>query len=128
MTVNITSSAAAIERPQPWRRTNLRHVLCVIAPLAVFVAPLPLETATHTALAITSFMILAWMTEIMDPALVGLIGCYLYWALRTVPFEVAFSGFAADTAWFAYGATDARPRTVGLDGTPVRRSTTLRGG
>ena len=40
----------------------------------------------------------------MDHGLTGLIGCYLFWALGVVKFEVAFSGFADDTPWFLMGA------------------------
>ena len=49
-------------------------------------------------------MIIAWITEAMEYALTGLIGCYLYWALKVVSFDVAFSGFANDTPWFLFGA------------------------
>ena len=49
-------------------------------------------------------MIVAWITEAMDYALTGMIGCYLYWALKVVSFDVAFSGFANDTPWFLFGA------------------------
>src|SRR2546427_4891063 len=48
----------------------------------------------------TSFMIIAWVTEAIEFAVAGLIGCYLYWALGVVPFDVAFRGFATDTPWF----------------------------
>ena len=49
-------------------------------------------------------MILAWATEVMDHGLTGLVGCYLFWALGVVKFDVAFSGFADDTPWFLMGA------------------------
>src|SRR2546427_1467256 len=52
----------------------------------------------------TSFMIIAWVTEAIEFAVAGLIGCYLFWALRVVPFDVAFRGFATDTPWFLFGA------------------------
>src|SRR5207245_11149920 len=51
-----------------------------------------------------SFMIVAWITEAMEFALAGLIGCYLLWALGVVGFDVAFRGFATDTPWFLFGA------------------------
>src|SRR5207245_3479333 len=51
-----------------------------------------------------SFMIVAWITEAMEFALAGLIGCYLFWALGVVGFDVAFRGFATDTPWFLFGA------------------------
>ncbi len=49
-------------------------------------------------------MIVAWIAEPLDHAVTGLIGCYLFWALRVVKFEMAFSGFADDTTWFLFGA------------------------
>jgi anion transporter len=45
-----------------------------------------------------------WITEIMDHAVSGLIGCFLFWALSIVPFHTAFSGFADATPWFTLGA------------------------
>jgi len=38
-------------------------------------------------------------------ALTGLIGCFLFWALRVVKFDVAFGGFADETPWFLFGAS-----------------------
>ncbi len=87
----------------PWRVT-IGRILCVVVPIALWYAPLELEPAAKHALAITSFTIIAWITEALDHALTGLIGCYLYWALGVVKFNVAFSGFANDTAWFLFGA------------------------
>src|SRR5262245_21889282 len=76
----------------------------VVVPLVFWFLPLGLEPNAHHALAITLFMILAWATEILDPGITGLVGCYLFWALRVVPFDEAFSGFANDTPWFLMGA------------------------
>lgn len=78
--------------------------VCVIVPLAIGLLPFPIEANTQLALAITSFMILAWMTNIMDYAAAGLVGCALYWATGVVEPEVAFEGFANDTTWFVLGA------------------------
>src|SRR5262249_42585956 len=66
--------------------------------------PSELEPKAQHAIAITMFMILGWATEIMDHGLTGLIGCYLFWALGVVRFDIAFSGFADDTPWFLLGA------------------------
>jgi di/tricarboxylate transporter len=100
-----TTSIGSVAREQIARRAQIGRILCLVAPLVVLAAPLPVEPLTKHALAITSAIVLAWMTEATDPAVVGLIGCYLYWALGLVPFGVAFSGFANETAWFAFGAT-----------------------
>ena len=32
------------------------------------------------------------------------LGCYLFWFLGIVDFNIAFSGFARDTPWFLFGA------------------------
>jgi anion transporter len=73
-------------------------------PPLVWFTPLPLQPVTQHAFAIVGFMVVAWITRAMDYALAGLIGCFLFWALRIVTFPVAFSGFANDTAWFLFGA------------------------
>jgi solute carrier family 13 (sodium-dependent dicarboxylate transporter), member 2/3/5 len=90
-------------RKTSWR-VLMGRILCVVAPIALWFAPLSLEPTVKRALAIASFIIIAWVTEALDHALTGLIGCYLYWALGVVKFNVAFSGFANDTAWFLFGA------------------------
>jgi anion transporter len=68
-------------------------------------APLPIDLVAKRGLAIALFMVLAWITEVVDHAVAGLIGCFLFWALGVVRFDVAFSGFANDTPWFLFGAT-----------------------
>src|SRR6266571_697330 len=100
-----TQVAALQERAQVSTRANIGRVLCVFVPLVIWFAPFSIEAATKHGLAITSFMIVTWITEAMDYALAGLIGCYLFWALNVVTFSVAFSGFATDTPWFLFGAT-----------------------
>jgi anion transporter len=83
---------------------HLGRALCVAVPLMLWFAPLGIDPRAQHGLAIASFMILAWITEITDYAVSGLIGCYLFWALGVVPFAMAFRGFATDTAWFLFGA------------------------
>ena len=89
-------------------RTGLAKTLGWLAslaiPAALWFAPLPLTSASKHAIAITLFMIIAWAFEVLDHGLVGLMGCYLFWALGVVKVDVAFSGFADDTAWFVVGA------------------------
>jgi anion transporter len=91
-------------RPRTSRRVFIGRILCVVVPIALWFAPLELDPTAKRALAIASFIIIAWITEALDHALTGLIGCYLFWALGVVKFNVAFSGFANDTAWFLFGA------------------------
>ena len=85
-------------------RISAGRVLCVCVPLLLWFAPLAVDARTTHVFAIAAFMILAWITEAIDYALAGFIGCYLFWALGVVPFGVAFSGFATDTPWFLFGA------------------------
>jgi solute carrier family 13 (sodium-dependent dicarboxylate transporter), member 2/3/5 len=85
-------------------RANIGRLLCVAVPLVVWFAPIGIDTRMQHVLAIAAFMIVAWITEAIDYAVAGFVGCYLYWALGIVPFNVAFSGFANDTPWFLFGA------------------------
>ena len=100
----ITTSVSAVESKAISLRTAFSRAICVVVPLIIWFAPLNLEPATKHGLSISSFMLLSWITETMDYALAGLIGCYLFWALKVVPFDAAFSGFANDTPWFLFGA------------------------
>jgi solute carrier family 13 (sodium-dependent dicarboxylate transporter), member 2/3/5 len=97
------SLPATFEAKTAWLAWTGR-ILAVVIPVALWFAPLSLDPRVQHALAITSFMIVAWITEALDHALTGLIGCYLYWALGVVKIDVAFSGFADDTPWFLFGA------------------------
>jgi sodium-dependent dicarboxylate transporter 2/3/5 len=90
------------------RPSTLRAVfffICVAVPLAIWLAPFPIAPAAKGAMAISSFMILAWMTNVMEYGAAGLIGCLLFWATGVTKVETAFSGFANDTPWFLFGAT-----------------------
>ena len=78
--------------------------LSVGLPCALWFAPLPMDLTEKHALAIASFMIVAWITEVLPHAVTGIIGCYLFWVLKVVGFESAFSGFADQTPWFLFGA------------------------
>ena len=86
-----------------WRK-QIGAVLMIAVPLAIWFAPLNLDATPKHAIAIALFMIIGWATDALEHGLVGLIGCYLFWALGVVKVDVAFSGFADDTAWFIVGA------------------------
>lgn len=81
----------------------------VTAPLALLVLwylpPGTLETTPEAqhALAVVAFLIILWVTEVVDHGITALIGCYLFWFLGVAEFRVAFSGFTQDTPWFLYG-------------------------
>src|SRR6202790_4673342 len=84
------------------KRKIIGSMLSFAVPVAVWFAPLSLGPAATHALAISSFMVIAWITEGFPYALSGLIGCFLFWVLKVVPFESAFSGFADQTPWFVF--------------------------
>jgi anion transporter len=86
-----------------WRQ-RAGWILMLTLPAAIWFAPLGLAPAARHAIAISLFMILAWASEALSPGLAGLIGCYLFWALGVASVDVAFSGFADDTAWFLLAA------------------------
>jgi len=85
-------------------RKIIGSILAVAVPVILWFAPLNFDATSKHALAVAAFMIVAWITEPIPHALTGLIGCYLFWALKVVKFEVAFSGFADQTTWFLFGA------------------------
>jgi anion transporter len=82
----------------------LKQAVVVIVPVALWFAPLGLAPLAQQGLAITVFMVLGWIVEVTDYAIVGLIGCFLFWALGVAKIEVAFSGFADATTWFIFAA------------------------
>ena len=85
-------------------RKLIGYFFSIALPLALWFAPIPLAATAKHAMAISSFMIVAWITEVFPHALTGMIGCYLFWILNVVKFESAFSGFADQTPWFLMGA------------------------
>ena len=92
----------AVTRRSPEKRIG--WIVSLGVPIALWFAPIPLDALSKHALAVASFMIIAWITEVLPHALTGLVGCYLFWVLKVVNFETAFSGFADQTPWFLFGA------------------------
>ncbi|HEY3056358.1 MAG TPA: SLC13 family permease [Thermoanaerobaculia bacterium] len=80
------------------------RVLCIVVPIVFWFLPLNLAPPAQHAMAISLAMIIAWITQAHDHAIVGLIGCFLCWALKVTKFEVAFDGFSNSTTWFLFGA------------------------
>jgi anion transporter len=103
MDAAVKTAVETSKAERPARYPSL--LICVVLPLLFWFAPLPIEPAAQHALAVTLFMVLAWITEPVDHAVTGLIGCFLFWTLGIARFDVAFSGFANDTTWFLFGAT-----------------------
>ena len=79
-------------------------ILGIAVPVAIWMAPLNFGLREKHALAVSAFMIIAWISEVLPHALTGLVGCYLFWVLRVVGFNIAFGGFADQTPWFLFGA------------------------
>src|SRR6266446_1042783 len=101
-TKQLDSSAPALTSPSVLKLFGA--ALSIGLPIALWFAPLRLDLTEKHALAITIFMIVAWITEALPHAVTGIIGCYLFWVLKVVGFEAAFSGFADQTPWFLFGA------------------------
>ncbi|MGH8301473.1 MAG: SLC13 family permease [Steroidobacteraceae bacterium] len=80
------------------------RILCVLVPAAIWLSPLQVAPQTKHMFAVLAFMLIAWMTQATEFAVTGLIGCFLFWALGIVPFNVAFSGFTSQPAWFSFAA------------------------
>ncbi len=79
-------------------------ITMIVLPLILWFAPLGLEPRLQHGLALGAFVLVGWITQVIDPAITGLLGCWLAWTLKVVPFEIAFSGFATSTPWFLFGA------------------------
>ena len=78
----MTTAAAPVERRAELSlRGHLGRALSVVVPVLIWFAPLDIEATTKHGLAITSFMILAWITEALDHSVAGLISHLL--ALQT---------------------------------------------
>jgi solute carrier family 13 (sodium-dependent dicarboxylate transporter), member 2/3/5 len=105
MSASIAIAAAA---PAQERFGAIKIAGAIAAPLALLAlwsANLGLEPRGQHALAICAFMVVLWITETVPHAITGLIGCWLFWALKVAPIRVAFSGFASSEApWFLLGA------------------------
>ncbi|MGH9386540.1 MAG: SLC13 family permease [Vicinamibacterales bacterium] len=86
------------------RARAIAAVGVVAVPSAIWFGPWGLEGHAQHGLALMSFVLLGWMTHILEPAIIGLVGIYLAWALGVVPFPIAFGGFANTTPWFLFGA------------------------
>src|SRR5262245_37703520 len=85
-----------------WRVVKVAAAAAI--PLAIWLAPFPIDSTMHAAIAISAFLIIAWMTELMDYAATGLFGLMLFWFFEVADASVIFSGFVNDTSWFYVGA------------------------
>jgi anion transporter len=102
--VHAAAQTSGAEQVRVSARRVIGFIVAIAVPVFLWFAPLHLEPASKHALAVAAFMIVTWIAEPIPHALTGLIGCYLFWVLKVVPFEIAFGGFADQTAWFLFGA------------------------
>ena len=86
------------------RRTAALLAVLAAGAIAFWFLPLGIAPQAHKALAVGLFMIAAWMTQVLDHGVTGILGCFLFWMLGIAKFETAFSGFADTSAWFLFGA------------------------
>lgn len=86
------------------RARAIAGVVMVAVPLVIWFGPWGLEPHAQHGFALMAFVLLGWMTHVLEPAITGLIGIYLAWALGVVPFGTAFAGFSNTTPWFLFGA------------------------
>jgi anion transporter len=104
----IATAAPAGVTVQEKASTDLRSAGLLLlvggASVGFWFLPLGIDPLAQHALAIGLFMIVAWMIQVLDHGVTGILGCFLFWMLGIVPFDTAFSGFADTTAWFLFGA------------------------
>jgi sodium-dependent dicarboxylate transporter 2/3/5 len=86
------------------KRRLIGAILGPITGVLVWCLPLGLEPRAHATFAIVAFMLVYWLTEPVEHSITALVGCYAFWALRVVPFPIAFSGFVSTSPWFVFGA------------------------
>jgi sodium-dependent dicarboxylate transporter 2/3/5 len=82
----------------------IASVLCIAIPLVIYFAPWDIEPNAKIALAVTAFMLVAWMTHVVEYAVAGLAGCLLFWILGVAESRLAFSGFSHPITWFVFAA------------------------
>src|SRR6266436_7792255 len=106
--LQVGASVRTAEVAPPAGASDLRAagLLAALAAGAVvfWLLPLGIAPQAHKALAVGLFMIAAWMTQVLDHGVTGILGCFLFWMLGIAKFETAFSGFADTSAWFLFGA------------------------
>lgn len=80
-----------------------RALVPVVGAAAVLLAPIEMDGHARSALAIAVAMVLCWVADVLHPAIVGFVGCFLFRATGDVEFGTAFGGFGTTTPWFLYG-------------------------
>jgi sodium-dependent dicarboxylate transporter 2/3/5 len=96
--------SAAAEPAVSTRRSLITLAVIAAACIGFWFVPLNMPPLTHHALVVCFFMIAAWMFQALDYGVAGILGCFLFWMLGIAKFDLAFSWFADNTAWFLFGA------------------------
>src|SRR5262245_51299282 len=107
MAVADTSVAQPQVASQANRSTLLRLgkvALCVGVPALVMLAPWNIADNTRAGFAISAFMIMAGMTEVMEYGSAGLVGLLLFWFFNVAKPETVFHGFVDAASWYYVGA------------------------
>jgi len=73
-------------------------------PVVIWFAPVNLDPTIKHALAIASFMIIAWITEALAHGSYRSDWLLSFLGAKSFKFDVAFGGFADETPWFLFGA------------------------
>src|SRR6266540_7244664 len=84
-----TAEVAPPARASDPRAAGLLVALAAGA-VAFWLLPLGMAPEAHKALAVGLFMIAAWMTQVLDLGVSGILGCFLFWMLGIAKFETAF--------------------------------------
>jgi sodium-dependent dicarboxylate transporter 2/3/5 len=101
----ISNETASVHRDARTRGRSAALLVLLAAGAVIFwLLPLSITPRAQGALAIGLFMIGAWMTQVLDHGIAGILGCFLFWASGIANFDTAFSGFADSTPWFLFGA------------------------
>lgn len=103
---NANAAPPPVDATWPRKDTfrSVKVLFCVAVPLAIWFAPLPLPADAKATFAIAAFMILSWMTEVMEYSAAGLLGLLLFWVFAVAEPEIVFSGFVSEASWFYLGA------------------------
>ena len=101
---NAAPSSGDVKWANKAHNRSVKVLACVAVPLAIWLAPLPVPIDAKATYTISAFMILSWMTEVMDYSAAGLLGLLLFWVFAIAEPEIIFSGFVSDASWFYLGA------------------------
>src|SRR5437762_3119385 len=73
------SDASMSQTDAAHRRSAAVLALLAAGAAAFWFLPLGIDSRAHHALAISVFMIAAWMIQVLDHGVTGIVGCFLFW-------------------------------------------------